>query len=161
MTAPDNNATPQRVPRATYRLQFNRNFTLRQATELVSYLHDLGISHVYASPLLKACPGSLHGYDTCDHSQINPEIGTEQDLAELVAALRRHDMGLVLDIVPNHMGICGRHNLWWWDVLRNGRASRFAEYFDIDWDSPDPRLRGKVLLPVLGDFYGRILERGE
>ncbi|MCU0786154.1 MAG: malto-oligosyltrehalose synthase, partial [Verrucomicrobia bacterium] len=92
---------------------------------------------------------------------INPEIGTEKDLEELIAALRRHDMGLVLDIVPNHMGICGRDNAWWWDVLTNGRASRFADYFDIDWDSPDPRLRGKVLVPVLGDYYGRVLERGE
>jgi len=161
MTTPVTGTNPQRVPRATYRLQFNRNFTLRRATELVPYLRDLGISHVYASPLLKACPGSMHGYDICDYSQINPEIGSEKDLEELVSTLRRHDMGLVLDIVPNHMGICGRENAWWWDVLKNGRASRFAGYFDIDWDSPDPRLRGKVLLPVLGDFYGRVLERSE
>ncbi len=151
----------QPLPRATYRLQFHRGFTLRRAIELVPFLHDLGISHVYASPLLKACPGSTHGYDICDHSQINPEIGTEEDLEEFVTVLRRHDMGLVLDIVPNHMGICGRENAWWWDVLRHGRASRFADYFDIDWESPDPRLRGKVLLPVLGDYYGRVLERGE
>jgi len=170
MTAEQANASSQpapretaeaRVPRATYRLQFNRTFTLRRAIELVPYLHDLGVSHVYASPLLKACPGSTHGYDVCDYSQINPEIGTEQELEELVSLLRRHDMGLVLDIVPNHMGICGRNNAWWWDVLQNGRNSRFAEYFDIDYDSPDPRLRGKALVPVLGDFYGRVLERGE
>ena len=151
----------QPIPRATYRLQFHRGFTLRRATELVPYLHSLGISHVYASPLLKACPGSTHGYDVCDHSQINPELGTEAELAELVATLRKYDMGLVLDIVPNHMGICGRENAWWWDVLMTGRASPFAEYFDIDWDSPDPRLQGKVLLPVLGDFYGRVLGRRE
>jgi len=161
MTNPDKNDQQPRVPHATYRLQFNRHFTLRRAIELVPYLHDLGISHVYASPLLKACPGSLHGYDTCDHSQINPEIGTEKELEEFIAVLRRHGMGLVLDIVPNHMGVCGRENHWWWDVLKNGRVSRFAEYFDIDWDSPDPRLRGKVLLPVLGDFYGRVMQRGE
>ena len=161
MTSQTTTPSPQRIPRATYRLQFNRDFTLRRAIELVPYLYDLGISHIYASPLLKACPGSTHGYDTCDHSRINPEIGTEKDLEEFVAALRRHGMGLVLDIVPNHMGICGRHNAWWWDVLTNGRASRFADFFDIDWDSPDPRLRGKVLLPVLGDYYGRILGRGE
>jgi len=151
----------QHAPRATYRLQFHRGFTLRRAIELVPYLHDLGISHVYSSPLLKACPGSTHGYDVCDHSQINPEIGTEAEFEELVLALRKHHMGLVLDIVPNHMGLCGRENPWWWDVLENGRGSRFAEYFDIDWESPDPRLRGKVLLPVLGDYYGRVLQRGE
>ncbi|HUJ09669.1 MAG TPA: malto-oligosyltrehalose synthase [Verrucomicrobiae bacterium] len=150
-----------RVPRATYRLQFNHEFTLRQAIELVPYLNDLGISHLYASPLLKACPESMHGYDVCDYSQLNPELGTEVELEELVAHLRKHDMGLVLDIVPNHMGISSRENRWWWDVLKNGRASRFADFFDIDWESPDPRLRGKVLVPVLGDFYGRILQRGE
>jgi (1->4)-alpha-D-glucan 1-alpha-D-glucosylmutase len=149
------------IPSSTYRLQFHKDFTLRQATELVPYLHDLGISHVYASPLLKACPGSKHGYDVCDHSCINPELGTEKELEELVATLRRHDMGVVLDVVPNHMGICGRDNAWWWDVLKNGRNSRFAEYFDIDWESPDPRQHGKVLLPVLGDLYGRVLERKE
>ena len=161
MTNEATHPTPQRVPCAAYRLQFHRGFTLRRAIELVPYLHDLGISHVYASPLLKACPSSTHGYDVCDHSQINPEIGTEKELEELIATLRHHDMGLVLDIVPNHMGLCGRENVWWWDVLRSGRKSHFAEYFDIDWDSPDPRLRGKVLLPVLGDYYGRVLERGE
>lgn len=161
MITPETPDRTQRVPRATYRFQFNRDFTLRQAKELVPYLVELGVSHLYASPLLKACRGSTHGYDTCDHSQINPEIGTEQDLADLVAELRRHGMGLVLDIVPNHVGICGRQNHWWWDVLKHGRHSRFADHFDIDWDSPDPRLRGKVLVPVLGDYYGRILERGE
>jgi (1->4)-alpha-D-glucan 1-alpha-D-glucosylmutase len=148
-------------PSSTYRLQFNKSFTFRQATELVPYLSELGVSHLYSSPLLKACPGSMHGYDVCDHSRINPEIGTEKELEELVATLRRHGMGLVLDIVPNHMGICGRDNAWWWDVLKNGRNSHFAEYFDIDWESPDPRLRGKVLVPTLGDLYGRILARRE
>jgi (1->4)-alpha-D-glucan 1-alpha-D-glucosylmutase len=161
MTNETTNTTPLRLPRATCRLQFHRGFPLRRAIELVPYLHNLGISHVYASPLIKACPGSTHGYDVCDHSQINPEIGTEKDLEEFVSTLRRHDMGLVLDIVPNHMGICGRHNVWWWDVLKFGRASEFAHYFDIDWNSPDPRLRDKVLVPVLGDYYGRELERGE
>lgn len=148
------------IPRATYRLQFHRGFTLRQGTELVDYLHDLGVSHVYASPLLKASPGSMHGYDVCDCSQINPELGTEADLEAFVAALRQRGMGLVLDIVPNHMGI-GPENPWWWDVLKLGRASKFADYFDIDWDSPDPALRGKVLAPFLGDEYERVLERGE
>ena len=149
------------APCSTYRLQLHKGFTLRQATELVPYLSDLGISHVYSSPLLKAYPGSMHGYDVCDHSQLNPELGTEADFEALVTALRQHDMGLVLDIVPNHMGIGGRENAWWWDVLKHGKASRFAEYFDIDWDSPDPRLRGKVLVPFLGDLYGRVLQRRE
>ncbi len=149
------------TPSSTYRLQFHQGLTLRRAVELVPYLSALGVSHLYASPLLRACPGSTHGYDVCEHSRINAEIGTEEELEELVVALRRHDMGLVLDIVPNHMGICGRDNAWWWDVLKHGRSSRFAEYFDIDWESPDPRLCGKVLVPVLGDFYGRVMERGE
>jgi (1->4)-alpha-D-glucan 1-alpha-D-glucosylmutase len=149
------------IPCSTYRLQFHAGFTLQHAKALVPYLHGLGITHLYSSPLLKACPGSTHGYDVCDHSCINPEIGTEKDLEELVAELRRHQMGLVLDIVPNHMGICGRHNAWWWDVLQNGRNSRFAAYFDIDWESPDPRQHGKVLTPVLGDAYGHVLARKE
>lgn len=152
--------SPPSLPRATYRLQFNRDFPLRRAIELVPYLHDLGISHLYASPLLKAGSGSTHGYDVCDFSRINPEIGTEAELEDLVATLRRHDMGLVLDFVPNHMGI-GPENLWWWDVLKKGRASRFAEYFDINWDPGDLMSKDKVLVPVLGEDLERVLERGE
>jgi (1->4)-alpha-D-glucan 1-alpha-D-glucosylmutase len=148
-------------PRATYRLQFHRNFRLSDALELVPYLSELGVSHVYASPLLRACPGSLHGYDVCDPAQLNPEIGTEADLEALARALRRRDMGLVLDLVPNHMGVGCPENRWWWDVLERGRQSPYAEYFDIDWDSPDPQIRGKVFLPALGDEYERALERGE
>src|SRR5580698_3026063 len=150
-----------RVPRATYRLQFNEYFRLSDALALVPYLADLGISHVYASPLLKACPHSLHGYDVCDFNELNPELGTEEDLAEIVAALRERGMGLALDLVPNHMGIGGPENRWWWDVLTWGQSSPFAEYFDIDWESADPQLRGKVLVPVLADSYQRELERGE
>jgi (1->4)-alpha-D-glucan 1-alpha-D-glucosylmutase len=153
-------ATARPTPRATYRLQFNRDFTLRDARALVPYLHALGVSHVYASPLLKARTGSTHGYDVCDCSRLNPELGAEADLEALVAALRERGLGLVLDIVPNHMGI-GPENPWWWDVLQHGPASRFAGCFDIDWDPPDPRLRDKVLLPVLGDEYERVLARGE
>ena len=136
------------TPRATYRIQFRRDFTLRQATELVAYWASLGVSHLYASPLLKALPGSAHGYDVCDPTRINPELGSEEDLRLLVNALRGSEMGLVLDIVPNHMGI-GRDNPWWWDVLKHGEKSRFARFFDVDWNSPDPALRGKVLVPVL------------
>ncbi len=149
------------IPRATYRLQFNEHFRLADALSLVPYLHELGISHVYASPLFKAAPYSVHGYDVCDFGRLNPEIGTESDLQQLVAALRERKMGLVLDIVPNHMGIATPDNAWWQDVLKNGRASRFAEYFDIQWDGTDPELQNKILLPVLGDPYDRVLERGE
>lgn len=158
MTGRSTTARP--TPRATYRLQFHRDFTLQDARTLVPYLHALGVSHIYASPLLKARTGSTHGYDVCDCSRLNPELGAEADLEALVAALSEHGLGLILDIVPNHMGI-GPENPWWWDVLRHGPASRFAGYFDIDWDPPDPRLRDKVLLPVLGDEYARVLARGE
>jgi len=150
-----------RVPRATYRLQFHEGFQLRHALALVPYLHELGISHLYASPLFLAHPHSRHGYDTCDFSQLNPELGTEAGLAELVGALHAHGMGLVLDIVPNHMDVGGPENHWWWDVLEHGPHSPFASYFDIDWNSPDPRLQGKVLVPVLKDRYQRVLARGE
>jgi (1->4)-alpha-D-glucan 1-alpha-D-glucosylmutase len=149
------------IPRATYRLQFNEHFRLVDALALVPYLHELGISHVYASPLFKAVPHSVHGYDVCDFNQLNPELGTEADLERLADALHAQKMGLVLDIVPNHMGISSPENAWWWDVLKNGQASRFAGYFDIDWESRDPKLKGKVLLPVLGGEYEILLRQGE
>ncbi|MCZ7654796.1 MAG: 4-alpha-glucanotransferase [Rhodocyclaceae bacterium] len=149
------------IPRATYRLQFNRDFTLAQAAELVPYLAELGISHCYASPYLKARPGSSHGYDIVDHNALNPEIGSAEDFERLVAALRAHGMGQLLDMVPNHMGVMGADNGWWLDVLENGQASAHAAYFDIDWDPLNAELRGKVLLPLLGDHYGTVLSRGE
>ncbi|HXC36349.1 MAG TPA: alpha-amylase family glycosyl hydrolase, partial [Candidatus Acidoferrales bacterium] len=148
-------------PRATYRLQFNEHFRLSDALALIPYFQELGVSHIYASPLFKAAAHSVHGYDVCDFGLLNPEVGTDDDLARLVAALRERNMGLVLDIVPNHMGIATRENAWWQDVLKNGRASRFAGYFDIQWDTTDAKLRGKILMPVLGDQYERVLERGE
>lgn len=147
-----------RFPSATYRLQFHKEFTLRDAISLVPYLSSLGVSHLYASPLLAAMPGSTHGYDVCDPTCINPEIGTEEDLAELIGELHRRGMGLVLDIVPNHMGIGGRHNPWWWDVLKHGRSSRFARVFDIDWDAPG--CDGKILLPFLGETYQESIASG-
>lgn len=149
------------IPRATYRLQLNESFRLSDALALVPYLRALGVSHLYASPLFKARPHSSHGYDVCDYTQLNPEIGSEEELEKLVSTLRENGMGLVLDIVPNHMGIGAPENLWWWDVLTHGASSQYASYFDIDWDTDDPRLRGKVPLPILGDRYGRILKRGE
>jgi (1->4)-alpha-D-glucan 1-alpha-D-glucosylmutase len=146
--------------RATYRLQFNREFTFRDATGLVPYLAALGISHVYASPIMEARPGSTHGYDIVDHNRLNPEIGSEADFQALVDALHAHEMGLILDFVPNHMGV-GSDNVWWLDVLEWGQGSPFAIFFDINWDAVRPDLKGRVLLPVLGDHYGPILEKGE
>jgi (1->4)-alpha-D-glucan 1-alpha-D-glucosylmutase len=146
---------------ATARLQFHKDFTLDAAAALVPYFASLGISHLYASPLLKSRPGSTHGYDIVDHNQIDPELGSEEALQRLVAELRRHDMGLVLDIVPNHMGVGGADNAWWLDVLEWGRASVYAEYFDIDWDPPDASLRGRMLAPFLGSPYGDCLANKE
>jgi maltooligosyltrehalose synthase len=147
--------------RATYRLQFHKGFTFRDATALVPYLARLGISHIYASPLMEARPGSTHGYDIVNHNRLNPEIGTEAEFAALVAALKTHAMGLILDIVPNHMAVGGADNAWWLDVLEWGEASPYAEYFDINWDPLREDLKDRVLLPVLGDQYGAVLERDE
>lgn len=128
---------------------------------LVPYLHDLGISHIYASPLFKASPSSTHGYDVCDYNQLNPELGTEADLEKLARALHEKNMGLVLDLVPNHMGITSPENTWWWDVLTHGQNSRFAAHFDIDWKPAYKELHGKVLIPILGAEYETILHNGE
>jgi (1->4)-alpha-D-glucan 1-alpha-D-glucosylmutase len=149
------------VPRATYRVQFSEHFRLADGIKLVPYLHELGISHIYSSPLLKAAPHSAHGYDVRDFRRLNPELGTETDLENLVSALRERGMGLVLDIVPNHMSIGGRDNEWWWDVLTHGHESRYAAYFDIEWEPQDTELQGKVLLPVLADEYDDVLRRNE
>ncbi len=149
------------IPRATYRLQFNRDFTFNQATELIPYLAELGVSHCYASPYLKARPGSMHGYDIVDHAALNPEIGTPDEYERLIAAIRSHGMCHILDVVPNHMGVMGADNAWWLDVLENGPSSAYGSYFDIDWEPLNPILKGKVLLPLLGDHYGIVLERGE
>jgi (1->4)-alpha-D-glucan 1-alpha-D-glucosylmutase len=150
-------SAPKRVPLATYRLQLHAGFRFADATRIVPYLAALGVSHLYASPFLKARPGSTHGYDVVDHRSLNPEIGTEADLAALLGALRRHGMGLVVDIVPNHMGVLHGDNPWWQDVLEKGRASAYAKFFDIDW----LRGRGRLLLPVLGRHYGEALDEGE
>ncbi len=153
--------TPPPIPRATYRLQFNADFTFADAEALVPYLDDLGISHVYASSFLAARPGSRHGYDVVDHNRINPEIGDEAGLKRLAAALAARGMGLILDFVPNHMGIGGADNAWWLDVLEWGRESPHAGDFDINWEPARASLRGKILVPFLGDHYGAVLERGE
>jgi (1->4)-alpha-D-glucan 1-alpha-D-glucosylmutase len=149
------------IPRATYRLQLNHDFTFADATAIVPYLSSLGISHCYISPCLKARPGSMHGYDIVDHNSFNPEIGSAEDFDRFVEALHKHDLGLIIDIVPNHMGVMGSDNAWWLDVLENGESSIYASFFDIDWHPLKDELRGKVLVPVLHDHYGTVLESGE
>lgn len=146
---------------ATLRLQFHRGFTLDDATALVDYFAELGISHLYASPLLTARPGSMHGYDVIDPTRINPELGGEPALRRLVAALREKGMGLILDIVSNHMAVGGAGNAWWLDVLEWGRRSPYALFFDIEWNSPDPLLEGQLLVPFLGSDYGEALQQGK
>jgi (1->4)-alpha-D-glucan 1-alpha-D-glucosylmutase len=148
-------------PISTYRLQFNKTFTLDDAAQIVPFLSDLGVTTLYASPILKATPGSRHCYDICDHSQINPEIGGSEALARLSAQLQSHDMNLVVDFVPNHMGISESENAWWRDVLENGPSSQHARYFDIDWTPLKSELRDKVLLPILGEQYGVALDSGK
>ena len=152
---------PVPAPRATYRLQLNGEFGFDEARDLIPYLADLGISHCYCSSYFKAHPGSLHGYDIVDHNSLNPEIGDESRFEAFCAALAGHGMGQILDLVPNHMGIMGSDNAWWLEVLENGEASPYADYFDIDWNPIKAEFRGKVLVPVLGDHYGHVLERGE
>lgn len=155
-------STPDlRIPTSAYRLQFNREFTFRHAREIVPYLHALGISDCYASPYFQARAESLHGYDITDHNKLNAAIGSREEYDAWVAELRARDMGQVVDFVPNHMGVGEPHNLWWADVLENGPSSPFATYFDIDWQPLKTELRDKVLIPILGDQYGRVLERGE
>jgi (1->4)-alpha-D-glucan 1-alpha-D-glucosylmutase len=149
------------IPLATYRLQLNRDFTFAQATAIVPYLSALGISHCYVSPCLKARAGSMHGYDIVDHDSLNPEIGSPEDFDRFVTTLHEHGMGLILDIVPNHVGVMGSDNAWWLDVLENGESSVYAGFFDIDWHPLKDELHGKVLIPVLHDHYGAVLESGE
>ncbi len=152
---------PVHIPSATYRLQINHLFPFEKARDIVAYLNELGFSDVYASPFLMARPGSLHGYDVTDNSRFNPEIGDKESFLELASELQRHGMGLLVDVVPNHMCITHPSNAWWWDVLENGPSSPFARYFDIDWHPPKEELTNKVLLPVLGDQFGRVLENQE
>jgi len=150
----------KRIPTATYRLQFHKDFGFARATELVDYLHTLGISDVYASPIFKARAGSLHGYDIVDPNQINPELGSAEEFAALTDELRRREMGWLQDIVPNHMAYDSENRMLM-DVLENGPNSTFADFFDIEWDHPVESMRGKILAPCLGQFYGQCLENGE
>jgi (1->4)-alpha-D-glucan 1-alpha-D-glucosylmutase len=149
----------RRLPSSTYRLQLNAKFTFHDAERVAAYLKALGISHVYCSPNLQAAPGSMHGYDVIDHQKVNEELGGEEGHKEFCRHLEGLGMGQVLDIVPNHMAI-GARNRYWWDVLENGPSSRYATWFDIDWQSAEVKLQNKVLIPVLGDQYGRVLAAG-
>jgi (1->4)-alpha-D-glucan 1-alpha-D-glucosylmutase len=143
-------------PRATYRLQLHAGFTFADAAAAVPYLAELGISHLYLSPILAAAKGSTHGYDVVDPERINDELGGADGFAKLVETARTHGMGILLDIVPNHMSVAGKANRWWLDVLENGPSSYYAHYFDVDWSVGDDR----VLLPVLGERYGRAIQSG-
>ncbi len=148
------------APRATMRLQLHKGFTFDDAARLAPYMARLGVSHLYSSPILTARAASMHGYDVVDPTTINPKLGGEAGFRRMVAALRAEGLGLIVDIVPNHMAV-GRENPWWQDVLRHGRASRHGDVFDIDWHPDNPLLDGKVLLPVLGKPYGEALADGE
>lgn len=149
------------IPSAVYRVQLNRDFTFKQAASLVPYLKDIGIEAVYCSPYFQASPGSMHGYNVTDPNHINSEIGSPEDYAHFCEALSQNGLGQIVDVVPNHMGVVGNNNLWWFDILENGPSSVYARYFDIDWKPVKEELWGKVLLPLLGNFYGKVLENQE
>jgi (1->4)-alpha-D-glucan 1-alpha-D-glucosylmutase len=153
-------STGLRIPSATYRLQFNGEFGFSAAREIVSYLNDLGITDIYASPFFKAREGSRHGYDIVDQNSLNPEVGTEEEFDAFVDTLKQYGMGQILDIVPNHMCIEGKNSLWM-DLLENGPSSLSADFFDIDWLPVKKELENKVLIPILGDQFGTVLENGE
>ncbi len=146
-----------RAPRSTYRLQLHAGFGFADAEAVLPYLRGLGIGDYYVSPVFEARPGSRHGYDVTRHDRVNPELGGEAGFARFAQALKDNRMGLLLDIVPNHMGV-GNDSVWWQDVLENGRASKYAEFFDIDWDPLKADMQGKLLLPILGNQYGEELE---
>ncbi len=148
------------VPLATYRVQMHAGFGFDDAAAIADYLYSLGVSHLYSSPYLQAGKGSTHGYDVLDHSKPNDELGGVAAHDRLCKALGENGLGQILDIVPNHMSIAGRGNAWWWDVLENGQSSRYADYFDVDWQPPEAKLHDTVLMPVLGDHYGREVEAG-
>lgn len=149
------------LPYATYRIQLSPDFDLDAAAGIASYIAQLGVSHAYASPYLQAAPGSTHGYDVVDHARVNAELGGEKAHEWFCRSLVENNLGQVLDIVPNHMAISGPDNAWWWDVLENGPSSRYAAYFDVDWSQHNSVDGNRILLPILGDHYGRALEAGE
>jgi (1->4)-alpha-D-glucan 1-alpha-D-glucosylmutase len=149
-----------RIPLATYRLQFNKNFTFNDATRILDYLQELGITEIYASPILTSRRGSGHGYDVTNPNRLDPDLGSEKDFEVFVSEMEKRGMGLLLDIVPNHMA-ASSENPWWMDVLENGPDSVFSSYFDIDWHPPSRNLDNKILLPILGRPFGEALDSGE
>lgn len=149
------------IPASVYRIQLNREFTFKNAQAIIPYLKDLGVEAVYCSPYFQAAPASMHGYNVTDPNCINLEIGSQEDYEQFCDTLKKNGLGQVVDVVPNHMGVIGNNNNWWLDVLENGPSSLYARYFDIDWKPVKQELEGKVLLPVLGDMYGKVLERQE
>src|SRR5437660_3233718 len=151
----------RRAVGATYRVQLHAGFTFDDAAAQAQYLAELGVTHLYSSPYLQAAKGSTHGYDVVDPTRVNEELGGAAAHQRMCDTLGANGLGQVLDVVPNHMAITGRENVWWWDVLENGPSSVYASYFDVDWNPPESKLRNTVLLPVLGDHYGRVLEAGE
>ena len=157
-----NAAAGRRVPLATYRLQLRREFPFESAEKLIPYARALGVSDFYCSPIFLSTPGSAHGYDVNDYRRINPDLGGRAGLDRLDTALRGCGMSILLDFVPNHMGINGPGllNRWWRDVLKNGIHSPYARFFDIDWNNGDSPERSQVLVPILDDHYGRVLEAG-
>ena len=149
-----------RIPVSTYRLQFYHHFGFSDAKKIIPFLYELGITDIYASPYFRARRESLHGYDIVDPNTLNPEVGTLQEYEEFVSELKRYGMGQMLDIVPNHM--CNdSDNPWWFDVLENGQSSPYAKFFDIDWNPSVKKLADRILIPILGDQYGRVLESQE
>lgn len=159
--APQRPSTPaSSTPRATYRLQFHKGFPFSAGRDLAGYLAELGVSHVYSSPILTARAGSQHGYDVVSYDAVNPELGGEDGFREMAAALREHGVGIILDIVPNHVAVGGADNPMWLDLLKHGRASSYAAWFDVDFDTPDEELNGKVHAPFLGEPYRNVLEAG-
>ena len=152
--------TMRRIPCSTYRLQLHAGFTFDDAVAVMAYLKELGVSHIYSSPYLQAAPGSMHGYNVVDHERVNEELGGEAGHRRFCERLQELKLGHVLDIVPNHMAT-GPENPYWWDVLENGPSSRYANWFDIDWHSSEVKLQNKVLIPVLGDQYGRVLSANQ
>src|SRR5665213_2347183 len=149
-----------RVPGSTYRVQLHKDFNFDDAGAIAGYLKALGVTHVYSSPYLQAAPGSTHGYDVVDHQRVNEELGGAKAHKRFCKRLGEAKLGQVLDIVPNHMSL-GKENRYWWDVLENGASSRYASFFDIDWQPYEERLRNKVLVPILADQYGRVLQAGD
>jgi (1->4)-alpha-D-glucan 1-alpha-D-glucosylmutase len=152
---------PAVIPSATYRVQFSTGFTFADAAVVADYLARLGVSHLYCSPIFAAASDNSAGYDIVDYAKLDERLGGQAGYRELTTALAKAGLNQVLDIVPNHMALAGQANAWWWDVLENGPASRYASYFDIDWDPPERKLTATVLMPVLADRYGRVLEAGE